>query len=102
MYLNPDIIYYTHSKIRGRFSGCGLTIEETFNQIVNKQIDITSIPKIKVFTDGINYYSENNRRLYLFKKCKQFGLLNEIEVVIKPIKRPIKNQYSLNAKIAYK
>jgi hypothetical protein len=102
MYLNPDIIYFTHSRIRGRFSGCGLTIEETYNQIVNKQIEISSIPKIKVFTDGSNYYSENNRRLYLFKKCKQSGLLQEIDVVVKPIKTQTNNQYSLNAKIAYK
>jgi hypothetical protein len=102
MLLDPNIIYFTHSKIRERFSGCGKTIEETFNELKSKKIKIEEIPKIKVLFDGEKYYSENNRRLYLFKKCKENGLLVMIDVVIKNIKNPQKNIYSLNAKIAYK
>lgn len=102
MLLDPDCIYFTHSKIRERFSGCGKTIDETFNELETKKITITQIPKIKVIFDGKNYYSENNRRLYLWKKCKSKGILEKIDVLIKNVKTPIKNQYSLTAKIAYK
>jgi len=102
MLLDPNEIYFTHSKIRERFSGCGKTIEETFEELKTKKINISDIPKIKVLYDGKNYYSENNRRLYLFKKCKSYGLLNEIDVTIKNIKNPVKNIYSLTSKIVYK
>jgi hypothetical protein len=102
MLLDPNLIYFTHSRIRGRFTGCNKTIEETFQELKNKTIAFSDIPKIKVLYDGKNYYSENNRRLYLFKKCKSEGLLQEIEVVIKYVKNPIKNTYSLSSKIAYK
>lgn len=102
MLIDPNIIYFTHSKIRETFSGCGKTIETTYNEISSGKISISSIPKIKVIFDGVNYYSKNNRRLFLFKKCKQSNLLDLIDVNIKYIKTPMKNQYSLNAIIAYK
>ena len=102
MLLNPDDIFFTHSKIRERFSGCNKTIEDTFEELKTKKITIIDIPKIKVLYDGKNYYSENNRRLFLFKKCKREGLLNEIDVVIKHVKKPIQNTYSLTSKIVYK
>ena len=102
MLLDPNIIFFTHSKIRERFSGCNKTIQETFEELKIKKIKITDIPKIKVLYDGTNYYSKNNRRLYLFKKCKNEGILKEIDVIIKYEKNPIKNNYSLISKIVYK
>lgn len=100
--INPEIIHFTHSRIRERFSGCNKTIQETYNELKTKKININEIPKIKVIYDGYNYYSENNRRLYLFKKCKEEGLINEIDVIIKKQTKIIKNTYSLKAKIYYK
>lgn len=106
MLIDPEIIYFTHSKIRARFSGCGKTITETFEEIKNGKTKISDIPKIKVIYDKLSnkYYSKNNRRLYLFKLCKQNNLLedNKIDVVIEISKIPITNNYTLNAKTILK
>ena len=102
MLLDPDNIFFTHSKIRERFSGCNKTIQETFEELKIQKIKVSDIPKIKVLYDGKNYYSENNRRLYLFKKCKLEKILDEIDVVVKYVKEPMKNTYSLKSKIVYK
>jgi len=47
--LNPMLIYFTHSKINERFTGCSKLLSETLNDILTKKITIDSIPKIKVF-----------------------------------------------------
>jgi len=66
VFVDPDIIYHTHSKIRKRFSGCNKTLDETFQELKNREISITDIPIITVYFDGEHYYSQNNRRLWLF------------------------------------
>lgn len=99
--LNPSIIYFTHSKIRNRFSGCSKTIDETYNQIINGEISIDIIPKISVYYHDNKYISLNNRRLYLYKKLYNEERLKTIKVNIKqlPSNSRIKtNEYSLNAK----
>ena len=99
--LDPDVIYFTHSKIRKRFTGCNKLIEDTLNEIQSKITTIDDIPIITVYCDGHNYFTQNNRRLYLYKKCKSKGLLkdNLINVLIKPMgkKRYTINNCSLNA-----
>jgi hypothetical protein len=107
--LDPDIIYFTHAKIRGCFS-TGKPISETFNEIKYGLTKITDIPIITVYCVDNKYYSLNNRRLYLFKMCKQNGLLpdNIINVIIREIpskkilKRFITNNSSLIAKISFR
>ena len=92
---DPDNIYFTHSKIRKRFSGCNKTLDETYDEIKQQKIYPSDIPKITVYFDGANYYSQNNRRLWLFKKCKSDGLLpnGTINVLIKLIE-PDPQKYS--------
>jgi hypothetical protein len=78
--IDPLIIYFTHSKIRNRFTGCNKLIEETKEEIIKGETKITDIPKIMVYYDGEKYYSQNNRRLWLFKSLKNENRLDEIEV----------------------
>lgn len=94
MILDPRIIYFTHSRIRDTFSGCGRTIAQTESEILSGTLKVSDIPMITVLFDGARYYSHNNRRLFLFKKL---GLI-EIEVRVKLVE-PTKNQYALTARL---
>jgi hypothetical protein len=100
--IDPDIIYHTHSKIRNRFSGCGKLIEDTITEIISGKTKIEDLPIITVEYDGKNYYSLNNRRLYVIKHCKKIGLIKTILVRIKKV-NPNKytNTYSLVGKLVY-
>lgn len=98
--IDPSIIYHTHSRIRNTFSGCGKKVEDTLADLINKRIKITDIPIITVEYDGERFYSLNNRRLYVMKKCKEFGLINLIQVRVKFVKKDkYKSTYRLNAKL---
>lgn len=92
--VDPSEIFFTHSKIRYRFSGCGKTIEETISELRSGLTKIDKIPKITVYYDGSNYFTQNNRRLFCYKICKAEGLLPDglIEVFIKPM--PANKRYA--------
>lgn len=94
--IDPDIIYFTHSKIRDRFTGCNKLIEETFNEIKNSTISIEDIPRITVYFDGVNYFSQNNRRLYLYKLCKKEGLLKDGLITVHIKTMPSRKKYTVN------
>lgn len=97
MQIDPDTIFFTHSRFRKQFSGYNKTIEQTFNEIKSGQTQISDIPMITIYTDDQKYFSQNNRRLYLFKMCKKEGLLLTITVRIKPAPSKYLNQtLSLN------
>lgn len=83
MELDPTIIRFTHSRIRKQFSGCSKMLLETLEELKTKKIMPSDIPKISVLFDGENYYSLNNRRLWIFKECKKLGILDKINVNIK-------------------
>ena len=103
--LKTSDIYFTHSIISYKFTGCGKMLEETLNEIITGITSIESIPKIKVFytyENGIiKYFSENNRRLWVFKQLEKLKLLDAIEVRLEKTnnKKYIKNTYALEAKI---
>ena len=104
MNLNPLIIYFSHSKINSTFTGCSKTILESYQELLIDISKLKNIPIIKVYYDGEKYYSENNRRLYLFKLLANNGILKEIPVRIeilkgKKLEKYHKNTYSLTAKI---
>lgn len=102
-YLNPNIIYFTHSKIRNQFSGCGRMLYQTLSDLRFNPKMIENIPKIKVVYDQENdrYISMNNRRLYIFKTLYNEGMIKEIPVKLEINKdsKIKKNEYSLKAKI---
>ena len=80
--LDPEIIYFTHSKIRKQFSGCGKFLQETLDEIIQGTTTIDQIPLIRVIYHE-KYYSMNNRRLWLFKELKRLGRLDVITVELK-------------------
>jgi len=82
--INPDRVYFTFSRIRPQYS-CGRTIESTLNAIRNKELLPSQLPQITLLTDGKNYFSLNNRRLYTFKTLKAEGLLQTIRARVKTV-----------------
>ena len=81
---------------RPNFSGCGKRIEETISEIENGILNLGDLPFITVLRapDG-NYFSLNNRRLYVLKHLRSTGFLearsNSIKVRVKlPLPREIK------------
>lgn len=72
--VDPRSVRFAHSKIKPVFSGCGRTIEQTLNEIRNKETKPSDLPMITVLIDPsdpvgseTNYFSLNNRRLFVFK-----------------------------------
>ena len=104
MNINPSIIYFTHSRIRNRFTGCGKFLQDTLDEIKNDLSLLNKIPKIRVIYDPERntYFSMNNRRLWVFKRLYDEGLLREVPVHFEKMKKDSKmkhNQYSLIAKV---
>ena len=72
------------------FSGCGRKVTDTLEQIRCGEIVITDLPPIQVLimpnqdnTNENEYYSLNNRRLWVLKKCKEEGLIKDNNGLIK-------------------
>lgn len=83
--ISPHEIYFTFSRIRPAFS-CGRTIESTRQQFAKGELRVSDIPLLSVLTDGKgHYFSQNNRRLYLYKKLQQDGILQTIPVRVRPL-----------------
>jgi len=98
--IDPKIIYFTHSKIRKRFTGCNKLLSETLKEIIDCKLKLTDLPIITVYYDGKNYFSQNNRRLWIIKECIKLDLINKLNVIVKPIgnKRYLASNCSLIAK----
>jgi hypothetical protein len=74
--IDVNIIYFTHSRIRPIFTGCNKLISDTLHEILNGKISIKNIPLITIIENNGNYFSLNNRRLYLFKMLAEMNLLD--------------------------
>ncbi|KAI8621242.1 hypothetical protein BC830DRAFT_1095382 [Chytriomyces sp. MP71] len=101
--LDPEVIYFTHSKIRKNFSGCGRLLTDTLTQIQSGAISAADLPLIRVIFDGNRYYSMNNRRLWVLKELRRSGHIHEVVVELRPAvsgseKRLGQQTLSLNAK----
>lgn len=104
--IQPDIVYFTHSRVRPQFTGCNKVIADTIAEIVSGQTRIEDIPMITVIENEGNYFSLNNRRLFMFKELSKLGLLpaEGIQCLIKPALEREKQRYlpsrcSLKAKL---
>ncbi|CCW60780.1 unnamed protein product [Phytomonas sp. EM1] len=93
--LDPSIVYFTFSRIRPCFS-CGRTIQSTLEQFQSQKMRPTDLPLISVFTDGTHYYSQNNRRLFMYKKLREMDLLHVIPVRVRalPTTKRMGNKYT--------
>lgn len=103
--LKPSEIHFTHSKINNRFTGCCKLLTETLDEIISGKTLISSIPKIKVFyveqNGSIKYFSENNRRLWVFKQLEKNGYITHINIRLEKTNKTkyFNNTYVLEAKI---
>lgn len=68
--VDPSIVRFTHARIRPFFSGCGRRVEDTLSDVVEGRLAIGSLPNITVILIGGNYFSLNNRRLFVLKALR--------------------------------
>jgi hypothetical protein len=83
--IDPINVFFTHSRIRPFFSGCGRRIIDTLSDIESGRLQLEMLPVITILENGIHLFSLNNRRLYVLKQLRMKGFLpnNTIRVRIK-------------------
>lgn len=94
--LDPRVIRYTHARIRPIFSGCGKRLDDTIQELLDGVISIQDVPLITVVENEGEYFSLNNRRLYVIKHMQSIGKLegNTIEVYPKTALEKEKKRYT--------
>ena len=82
--VDPRRIRFQYSKIRPHFSGCGRSVVSTLESIRNGELSPGDLPPIQVLLGPLDevdgqrwYFSLNNRRLWVFKRCAEEGLLGD-------------------------
>eukprot|EP00569_Conticribra_weissflogii_P000245 CAMPEP_0171354782 /NCGR_PEP_ID=MMETSP0878-20121228/44883_1 /TAXON_ID=67004 /ORGANISM="Thalassiosira weissflogii, Strain CCMP1336" /LENGTH=276 /DNA_ID=CAMNT_0011860765 /DNA_START=406 /DNA_END=1236 /DNA_ORIENTATION=- len=85
----PSRIRFQHSRIRPHFSGCGRSVVDTLEQIRRGNLSPLDLPPIQVLVgpdenDGLGpwYFSLNNRRLWVLKRCEEEGMLDRFNGMI--------------------
>ncbi len=93
--VDPQRIRFQHSRIRPHFSGCGRSVVSTLESIRNGDISTSDIPPILVIEgpdedDGLGpwYFSLNNRRLWVFKRLRDEGLLLPTNMIRVRVRKP--------------
>ena len=83
-FLDVDVenVYFTHARIRPFFSGCGRRLVDTLEDLVSGKIQLESLPQITILatpTSSIDgqYFSLNNRRLWVLKQLRSMGKLKD-------------------------
>lgn len=103
--IDPERLRFQHSKIRSIFSGCGRSLQETLDAIREGELSPHDLPPIQVIVgpdenDGKGpwYFSLNNRRAWVLKRCREENLIknNLIRVRYRKPKTPAEAaRYSL-------
>ena len=65
--MNPQHVRYIQDSIARKFR-CGRMVEHTTDMLKIKEITPDDIPPIRVFEMNGHIHTEDNRRLYAFKK----------------------------------
>nr|CAB3263313.1 uncharacterized protein LOC108950579 [Phallusia mammillata] len=78
-YLAPSEIRFSQDTVAANFQNGG-SINELINKIGCGYLKVEDIPTIKVKTVDEKYYSEDNRRLYVFRVLQKQGKINSIPV----------------------
>jgi hypothetical protein len=87
IYLDPVRIRFQHSKIRPVFSGCGgRSVKGTLQEIRDGKTQVSDLPPVQVLMrpeeqeDGQKwYFSLNNRRVWVLKRLREEGLLEQYD-----------------------
>ena len=80
-------VRFAHSRVSRWFSGCGLRLEETLQQILDGKLTAAELPKILVLLSPDApgaFFSLNNRRTWVFKQLHARGRLDQIVVRARP------------------
>jgi hypothetical protein len=98
-YVDPAQIRFTHAKIRPVFSD-GKVVQETYNAIERRELPVEDLPKITIIQQAADqYYSLNNRRLWVLKQCRQNGLLKDNRVLVRvrpmPTSKRLQNKFDV-------
>ena len=95
--IDPDVIRFTHARIRPYFTGCGRRVEDTLEDIIAGKMSVHDLPKITVILNQGTYFSLNNRRLYVLKDLRLKGLLpgNVIAARVKEALEREKDRYKI-------
>lgn len=85
IYIDPDTVRFTHSRIRPFFSGCGRRIIDTLDDLRTGRMSIEELPVITIIDNQGSFFSLNNRRLYVLKALRKADMLrnNVVKVRIK-------------------
>eukprot|EP00760_Papus_ankaliazontas_P032012 PhM_4_TR5575/c0_g1_i1/m.5872 len=77
-------VYFTFAKVNPLFS-CGRRVEDTLEALRQKKLKIEDLPMLTFLVDANhNYFSLNNRRLYVLKQLLEEGLLpNDGKVAVR-------------------
>lgn len=88
--VDPARVRFQYSKIRPYFSGCGRSVLDTLESIRRGELKPEDLPPIQVIVgpdenDGLGpwYFSLNNRRLYVLKRCREEGLLKNDKILVR-------------------
>jgi hypothetical protein len=94
--IDPMPVYFTFSRIRPQFS-CGRFVHDTLHAIQSGALAVADLPTIAVLFDGANYFSLNNRRLFVFKELRRLGLVATVPARVKPVPQTkrMKEKYSV-------
>jgi hypothetical protein len=84
--LAPSEIRYSQNSISNRFradtNGIRQHIGETLDEIVRNPDTADRIPNISVFNKDGKWFALDNRRLWVFKKAEELGILSSIDVYV--------------------
>ena len=82
--LAPSQIRYSQDSISNTFDNntphTRQFIGETLDVLVRDPYDVNFIPNISVFNIGVKWFTSDNRRLWVFKKTEELGILSSIKV----------------------
>lgn len=87
--VDPNRVRFQHSRIRPHFSGCGRSVIQTLQDIRDGTIKAQDLPPIQVIVGPVGddgerwYFSLNNRRLWVLKRCREEGLLENNQVRVR-------------------
>ena len=84
--LAPSVIRYSQDSISNTFGDstnhAGQYIGETLDEIVSNPDTADLIPYISVFNKDDKWFTSDNRRLWVFKKAEERGIVRSIDVYV--------------------
>ena len=84
--LAPSEIRYSQNSISNRFradtNGIRQHIGETLDEIVSNPNTANLIPNISVFNKDDKWFTLDNRRLWVFKRAEELGIVRSIDVYV--------------------